>query len=626
MQIQHDSCMADESQDTSQQEIIQCVFKFHTNHTLYARCMEEILYNIVYDFSQYNTLQYFYQNHKSKDSNVRDFASFLLFMQGFPDIILKFADMLSSSLPLSLNFIFETMEITKANFDTITLPSKPHHSLPNVIQLHEIIDPKHKNFCNIFPFVKLYRYTQDGKDLFDITDSIYNNQGGSHQDIKSTKLAYSNVNNETPIQENLRHLLTKFAHEILDSKTLVLQHNDCVFALSKNPLNLQSHLSSTRQLPYIIFADLHNAQSYLRLNDSQKSAIASFEKPFIKVSSKDAFAKLFDSYVVFASLPRDYIIALLFIVLRELDESLDYLFYTQFQDYEDVDLKIALKYEDRLPIQKNILQESFITSNAIMLNCFMQASSLAEILQINPAGDSRLIVYLSSRNESKFFIENLKEDSRFQQILNIDFPLNLAHHLKTLYTYKNGAKLIQNFVKANTDLLKVWNLSQKTIEELALQDFCETPTNNALMQQETKVIYTRNLLDIFQLIQELLQLPCGVLEMANRCVRDRGPRIDYKLKRHDDNIILDYARLLRSVMSFQLAGVEYELLCYGVIDSLAEFIGTLASDMLINYGIKEVFVCGDLLLEQCFLDKIINAIPKNMIFNLPKDGSIDIQL
>lgn len=86
--------------------------------------------------------------------------------------------------------------------------------------------------------------------------------------------------------------------------------------------------------------------------------------------------------------------------------------------------------------------------------------------------------------------------------------------------------------------------------------------------------------------------------------------------------MLDYARLLRSVMSFQLAGVEKELLCYGVVDSLAEFIGTLAGDMLLNYGIQEVFVCGDLLLEQCFLDKIIKAIPKNMHVMFPQiDGT-----
>ena len=72
--------------------------------------------------------------------------------------------------------------------------------------------------------------------------------------------------------------------------------------------------------------------------------------------------------------------------------------------------------------------------------------------------------------------------------------------------------------------------------------------------------------------------------------------------------------------------MENELLCYGVVDSLAEFIGTLAGDMMLNYGIQDVFVCGDLLLWQCFLDKIVKALPKNMNATFPQFGGVDFGL
>ena len=77
-------------------------------------------------------------------------------------------------------------------------------------------------------------------------------------------------------------------------------------------------------------------------------------------------------------------------------------------------------------------------------------------------------------------------------------------------------------------------------------------------------------------------------------------------------------------MSFHLAGVERELLCYGVLDSMADFIGTLCADMQVNYGINEVFVCGDLLLQKPFFDRIMRAIPKNIHLTLPVEGSVDV--
>ena len=82
-------------------------------------------------------------------------------------------------------------------------------------------------------------------------------------------------------------------------------------------------------------------------------------------------------------------------------------------------------------------------------------------------------------------------------------------------------------------------------------------------------------------------------------------------------------KILQSAMSFALAGVDNATLCYGIVDSLCEFMGGLARDMEQNYGIKKIFLCGDMLTESIFLDKITHYIPKNLELILPQDGFVD---
>ena len=76
-------------------------------------------------------------------------------------------------------------------------------------------------------------------------------------------------------------------------------------------------------------------------------------------------------------------------------------------------------------------------------------------------------------------------------------------------------------------------------------------------------------------------------------------------------------------MSFALAGVEKELIAYGVLDSLAEFMGGFVRDVVQNYAMKQVFLCGDMLSHKVFLDKILLYLPRDITLILPQDGWVD---
>lgn len=71
-------------------------------------------------------------------------------------------------------------------------------------------------------------------------------------------------------------------------------------------------------------------------------------------------------------------------------------------------------------------------------------------------------------------------------------------------------------------------------------------------------------------------------------------------------------------MSFKLAGVEKELLCFGIIDSFAEFFANFSRDMEESYNTKGIIVCGEMFLNKQFLDQFIHYLPKNSeIFSTP---------
>ena len=657
-------------------QILQCVFTFVRKDSLYSKALRGILIRLLCEFKSENIRELFYSDNEK--------GKFHIYIQADSNTILSLADMLSSKLPLGLDFTFK--DITQLGIDEFnglyskdcimiqtskndleshttkthtkdckSLESKQTPSLliPNVDEMHALIyedlesipyglsaDFRTQNNTNLDSNACHVEQSETSRNLespncttkntLQLTDFLY---------LESINLNIINTSalntlSNAEIQHFIKYeLIESLAKIFLDNTAITLQRNSISFTLS-----LKNTAQSKKEIPFILFSTLDSAQSYLRISEAQKSMLASFEKPFISIQCKEVFVKEFGSNTIFAGLSCDIIVLLLLSYLQK-NHEISYLFYTPQVDFIESDSikqdfnqqnsnknplesSTLLCYIDAYPYsytdKTKMLESTYSVAEHIYLSHLQTHKNLSSLLKSNKAKSARFIPFLSTTHKSEFLIEKPQDtESSLQRILDISFSTDLYTHLETLHSYKNGDKLISNFTKANKDIVSQWNLAQSELEKLGLLNLI-TPSNAT---RESKI--TTNLLDISLLIKQILGIKSSVLEYANRCVRDRGPRIDYKLIRMGDSIVLDYARILRSVMSFQLAGVENELLCYGVIDSLAEFIGTLAGDMMLNYGIQEVFICGDLLLKQCFLDKIIKAIPKNMEVSFAKIGGTD---
>ncbi|EMZ38427.1 hypothetical protein C826_01463 [Helicobacter bilis WiWa] len=657
-------------------QILQCVFTFVRQDSLYSKALKGILIRLLCEFKSENIRELFYSDNEK--------GKFHIYIQADSNTILNLADTLSSKLPLGLDFTFK--DITQLGIDEFnglyskdcimiqtskndleshttkthtkdckSLESKQTPSLliPNVDEMHALIyedlesisyglsaDFRTQNNTNLDSNACHVEQSETSRNLespnctakntLQLTDFLYL-ESINLSTINTSKL---NTLSKVELQHFIKYeLIESLAKILLDNTVITLQRNSISFTLS-----LKNTAQSKKEIPFILFSTLDSAQSYLRMSEAQKSMLASFEKPFISIQCKEVFTKEFGSNTIFAGLSCDIIVLLLLSYLQE-NHEISYLFYTPQVDFIESDsIKLdfnqqnsnknplesstLLCYKDAYPYsytdKAKMLESTYSVAEHIYLSHLQTHKNLSSLLKSNKAKSARFIPFLSTTHKSEFLIEKPQDtESSLQRILDISFSTDLYTHLETLHSYKNGDKLIANFTKANKDIVSQWNLTQDELEKLGLLNLI-TPSS---VIRESKI--TTNLLDISLLIEQILGIESSVLEYANRCVRDRGPRIDYKLIRMGDSIVLDYARILRSVMSFQLAGVENELLCYGVIDSLAEFIGTLAGDMMLNYGIQEVFICGDLLLKQCFLDKIIKAIPKNMEVSFAKLGGTD---
>lgn len=568
------------------------------------------------------------------------------------DTIIAFANSISENLPLSMDFVFKGIESAKSLQESSILPKKisyakvlhsktPHdrtlpknaESIPTVQEMKALLGAfEEKNEDNdtasdlslhsvLKPFFVDIRY---GDEVFD---------------TKSAKKI-------APKNSSLAVLLARLASELAEGKPVRIRTKRGDISLSVG-----------EKSPLVMFWELGALQSFMRVNQAQISLLGSFEKPSMKLCPKEVFAKEFfgkqnqvaqsvgvaNPVEIECVLAYEPLLALLGVYARA--RGVEFVFVKPFAKKSSEILESALTYtippHKRVSCDKNgtYVEDRFCKLNLFSLIRKHYVSSTPSLSLQNTAkianASQMLVCYLSkSKNTAIWVYRQIPNDNQqeatpqtpqsqaqkdtFSEILHIDFSLNPAHALAEIATRENGDKLIANFTS---------HFGEHSLD-FSLEDSTKATFAKGLEKS------CKNLIEFFSVIAKVLRL-CpkdasveegvnSVLNNAKLFLRDKGPRIDYKtVKSPQGGLALDMPRILRSAMSFSLAGVDSATLCYGVVDSLCEFVGNLARDMGQNYAIKKVFLCGDMLTESIFLDKILHYLPKDMEIILPQDGFVD---
>lgn len=201
---------------------------------------------------------------------------------------------------------------------------------------------------------------------------------------------------------------------------------------------------------------------------------------------------------------------------------------------------------------------------------------------------ARLSYILSYFKQNALILELSKD---YEDILLVNKELNLLK----LKLPKNSKELY-------------WDIKKDEVGARLLENFSkEFP----LLDEEFPLV-NNNFFSLFCILGKILKLDedflkAGekLLELADGSKIPRGVKIDYRL---DEKGNFDYARTLRSAMSFMLAGVENTNIAYGTLESLAYFLRDINDDLRDKKQIEIAVISGSLFESKALLKNSLKHI------------------
>ena len=593
---------------------------------------------------------------------------------GEPNPLLEFANTLAQKIPLSLKFRFSSIESVAQDEDSVgrgNLPKgesarkTPQDAAPTIPNSTPALNespasPKHPplDAQTITQIIKNQDLPQMQKYL---SATSFVRDGEEQEFAQALDFIQEELESQRPV------VLHTSRGKIAISALPFDAYTDAFGALfeSSSPRPKNPSAPATNAPTKVLFWNLSTLRTYMRVEATQCDALASYEKPSMMLNTKEVFSEALGREVE-CVLAYDLFLGVLgercsagqmdYVFVRELDSAPKSDWELNGEPNWASNLPYHIAYTQEVPQEERIV----LAQNGLVLYCGeSRAQSLQEIIcahedlleeareldggsgmaqnlkgakeappqksrlqkareerlggKIASAknssgaqetrrleGNEALIVSLSRDNPMCFW---LKSGEKYQSALNAEFELNARLVFEGIASYKDGDKLLANFRRAvpqiDAHLESLGQASQKS----------------------------RNIFAFLGVVAKVLgygEDAYALLENAKGYVRDKGPRIDYKLVKSEQNILsLDYPKILRSCMSFYLAGVDRETLSYGVLDSLGEFVGNLMQDLCVNFAARKILLCGNLLEEKILLDKILHYAPRDVRLILPKKGYLD---
>ncbi|WP_235853050.1 protein hydE [Helicobacter labacensis] len=327
----------------------------------------------------------------------------------------------------------------------------------------------------------------------------------------------------------------------------------------------------------VLFLDLASVLSLTRMDTKGAQALCTFEKPSIIATLKEVFVSEFKSLEICACLPYDFGLALL--ARHLLKKDISYLFCQDSQsDQSDLSYTCALA---------SVSERTFsVAKNGLLLpHTRTQMSPTLEFVSQEAPKEPHLLLYLSFERPSCFWVY----DENYKELMRLSLPTCPSALIKQVQSNAKGRKLYANYQKAYPELC-------------------------ARLEQEPPIsTSSANLLDFLAGLAQLLGLSSthdtrALFTHAKAFLRPKGPHIDFKLTKDPPN--LNPTPTLRSALSYTLGGTDAPTMGFGILDSLAEFLGNVIYEAHIKFNLDKVYLCGDVFLEKVFLDLCLQHFPK----------------
>lgn len=383
----------------------------------------------------------------------------------------------------------------------------------------------------------------------------------------------------------------------------------------------QKHDSQQKDFDFILANDISTLNLYTRASQDEINALATFEKPLIRLSIKEVFIKEVGAKNALFILPYDidfrFIFSLLevpFLFAKRTDSTDNffeivvgqrgYFLEKKFLDSREskisnlsqfLDLNFASLCEARSDAKQSAGFVSKAKQSSIKVDCHDSTQS------VESRNDKNLfIAYISTANPT--LLANLGDKIPH---IKINFDKNPKNILAKISTLENGDKLIANFKREfgeRYEAIQALNSAPQISENITDIFECAAMILGASKSKSTNEPQNKRF--IFQLAQS--------------CLRDISPKVDFKNIKIDDSLHYDANLTIRSIISFTLAGTEREIIAYGLLESLVDYLVLIFRDAQNKNYIKSIGIIGDLFANKIFFDKITKKIPANFDLILPK--------
>ena len=395
----------------------------------------------------------------------------------------------------------------------------------------------------------------------------------------------------------------------------------------------QKHDSQDNDFDFILANDISTLNLYTRASQDEINALATFEKPLIRLSIKEVFVKEVGAKNALFILPFDidfrFIFSLLevpFLFAKRTDSTDNffeivvgqrgYFLEKKFLDSREskisnlsqfLDLNFASLCEARSDAKQSAGFVSKAKQSSIKVDCHDSTQS------VESRNDKNLfIAYISTANPT--LLANLGDKIPH---IKINFDKNPKNILAKISTLENGDKLIANFKREfgeRYEAIQALNSAPQISENITDIFECAAMILGASKSESTNESQSK----CQSKSTNKSQNKRFIFQLAQSCLRDISPQVDFKNIKIDDSLHYDANLTIRSIISFTLAGTEREIIAYGLLESLVDYLVLIFRDAQNKNYIKSIGIIGDLFANKIFFDKITKKIPANFDLILPK--------
>lgn len=515
-----------------------------------------------------NTLKekaFFYKLYKDLDY-------VYLFLEANEDELIEFSNELSSNLPMSLFYYGVDMKVVE------------------VFPKHKSIDIKKDYKIGFCPScLKKAIKNFNAFECCSLCDGI-----------KANRFFY-----ERKETSSSNTLFKELALAINEDKKIKIKTISGFFVFSK-----VNNLDESKEL---LLTNFKNLSKIFVENKTDVVALASIEKPQIEFRFNEVYKSIKNVKrdKIDIRVANDLVLYLLSIELEKLgidllniedenciyDISLDNDSKEEFINYPKVKC-----FENKKLFIKNEFYNKGLDEVYKKFKDKNKAMFLTLIAQNNLFDDSVINFYFSSLNNDAITLYSQKHEGFVELLKPLEIPKTIKDIFKEIKKDDIGFRLIENYKKK----------FPKEYEEALV-------TN--ISSYNKKSFYT-----YFKIAKIILGFKNDILKNSDLCMSEKGPRIDYKLQSTNNSYCFEFDvyKLIRSAMSFKIAGVEEELISLGFIESLAHFIAIKMDEYCVEYEIDNISLCGDLFLNEKFNALVEKSLTNNLKIYYNREFIIDL--